>query len=193
MFVALYFANLFGSFVNHWTLGCIWSHLRVEWWHSEAQPEAHIGLAQTNERWWGFCIDCMEQHCFAQVFMGLELSFCDSLIPPIASLTLIWARWGTSVSITGPVFRLSQNYEWKWGILDSRECTAAFWLDWINNWWLNICSHVIIILWQSWPFESIKLNGDLLVFKLRPDPVVTLTVISFIPRSQILMHIQVFS
>ena len=79
------------------------------------------------------------------------------------------------------------------GDIGLRECTAAFWLDWINNWWLNICSHVIIILWQSWPFESIKLNGDLLVFKLRPDPVVTLTVISFIPRSQILMHIQVFS
>ena len=221
MFVAPYFANLFGSFVNHWTLGCIWSQGRmVTFW-----GPTKCSYWPCIDQWEGFklvmrfCIDCTKQHCFAQVFMGSELSFCDSLIRrwlPWPWWALAWYWPGepgggrqTSGSITGQysvLFRLLQNYECKWGILDSREggrtqigCDAPFWVDWINNWWLHIYSHGVIrtlssFCDKSWLFESnIKLNGDLLVSKLRPDLVVILTVISFIPLSQILMHIQVSS
>lgn len=156
---------------------------------------------------------------FCSSFYGIGVIILRFPDPPMTPLTLMGTdrHWPgepgggrqTSVSITGQysvLFRLLQNYECKWGILDSREggrtqigCDAPFWVDWINNWWLHIYSHWVIralssFCDKSWLFESnIKLNGDLLVSKLRPDLVVILTVISFIPLSQILMHIQVSS
>ena len=123
MFVAPYFANLFGSFVNHWTLGCIWSQGRmVTFW-----GPTKCSYWPCIDQWEGFnlvmrfCIDCIKQHCFAQVFMGSELSFCDSLIRrwlpwPWYHHDGHWpaltrgARWGTSdVSLDNrPVFSIVQ-------------------------------------------------------------------------------------
>ena len=70
------------------------------------------------------------------------------------------ARWGPSVSITGQYSALSgllQNYEWGYWILEGGTqigCDAPSWPDWINNWWLHICSHWVARMLSSFCDKS---------------------------------------
>ena len=152
---------LFGSFVNHWTLGCIWSQGRmVTFW----------GPTQCSER---SCIDQWESlnlvmrslhwlhrtTLFCSSFYGIWVIILWFPDPGVHC----WARGQVgAVSLDNrgqysALLGILRNYEWGYWILEGGTqigCDAPSWPDWINNWWLHICSHWVTRMLSSFCDKS---------------------------------------